>query len=308
MLRRMDYKRPLASSSLHRPSTALSTIQIEMRTYTATTVAFFPVPAVLYFLVLFTVSKITERLLARSSAVFQKLSFDHQRNTVAYVMTTFWSTVALVVQFSAIPILAERYTPDRIDSVKLVALITCGQYIFELIYLPKLPTSVLIHHCCTIFSTVLVIYTLQETQNPALAALGLIWLGLATTTQPMYIGLTMHRLRYTKRCVQLTLYFAAVQSLLFKFALSIYLYVWWGLKLASNNRSPIEIAFNVLFVVVVTALMTTQGCGPWAIWCIARGMDRKSDAEKQLQSTSSEDTDSATGKEQTSCTDSYASS
>ncbi|KAJ7648309.1 hypothetical protein DFH06DRAFT_1476343 [Mycena polygramma] len=281
----------------------------EMRTYTATTVAFFPVPAVLYFLVLSIAAKIAERFLSRFSAVFQKLSFDHQRNTVAYVMTTFWSTVALAVQLSASPILAERYTPDRIDSVKLVALITCGLYIFELIYLPKLTTSVLIHHCCTLFSTVLVIYTLQETQNPALASLGLIWLGHATTIQPMYIGLTMHRLRFAKRRVQLTLYFAAAQSLLFKFALSIYLYVWWGLKLASKNQSPIEIAFNVLFVVVVTALMTTQGCGPWAMWSIARGMDRKSDAEKQLQSVANSETShSDTGKERISNSDSDASS
>ncbi|KAJ6467964.1 hypothetical protein C8R47DRAFT_1078461 [Mycena vitilis] len=231
-----------------------------MRTYTATTVAFFPVPAVLYFLVLFIAAKITERFLSRFSAVFQKLSFDQQRNTVSYVMAIFWMTVALVVQLSAIPILAEKYTPDRIDAVKLVALLTCGLYIFESIYLPKLKILALIHHCCTIFSTVLVIYTLQETQNSALASLGLIWLGHATTIQPTYIGLTMHRLGFAKRRVQLTLYFATVQSLLFKFALSIYLYVWWGLKLASNNQSPIEIAFNVLFVIVVTALMITQGC------------------------------------------------
>lgn len=41
-------------------------------------------------------------------------------------LNTFWTTVALVLQLCAIPLLAEEYTLDRIDLVKLAALLVSG--------------------------------------------------------------------------------------------------------------------------------------------------------------------------------------
>ncbi|KAJ7637272.1 hypothetical protein DFH06DRAFT_1138901 [Mycena polygramma] len=251
-----------------------------METITATTVAFYPVPAVLYFLFLYISAKFTERFMSHFSVGFTKLSFDHKRNTVAYVLNTFWTTVALALQLCASPILAEKYTFDRIDLVKLAGLLVCGLYIFELTYRSRLRLPILIHHFCTLFATILIVCVLQKSDHAALAALGLLWIFHASTEQSIFIGLIMYRLRYAKRLVQWVLYFSAVQSFLFKFAFSIYLYVWWGLKLASNHEQAIDIAFSVLFVITLTALMITQGYGSWAAWSIARGMDKKeADAE-----------------------------
>ncbi|KAJ7503112.1 hypothetical protein B0H11DRAFT_2274501 [Mycena galericulata] len=253
---------------------------------TATTVAFYPVPAVLYFLFLYVSAKFTELYLSRFSVGFTKLSFDHRRNTVAYCLNTFWTTVALILQFCASPLLAEDYTLDRINLVKLAALIVSGLYIFELTYRPSLRLPILIHHFCTLFATILIVCTLQKTLHPALAVLGLLWIFHASTEQSIFIGLIMYRLRCSKPTVQWVLYFSAFQSFLFKFAFSIYLYVWWGLKLAPNHEQAIEVAFSVLFVITLTALMITQGYGSWAAWSIARGMDRKSDKELKLDSDS----------------------
>ncbi|KAJ6590026.1 hypothetical protein DFH09DRAFT_1140703 [Mycena vulgaris] len=251
----------------------------------ATTVAFYPVPAVLYFLLLYVSAKITELYLSRFSVGFTKLSFEHRRNTVAYCLNTFWTTVTLVLQLCASPMLAEHYTFDRIDLVKLAGLLVSGLYIFELTYRSSLRLPILIHHFCTLFATILIVCTLQETQHPALAVLGLLWLFHASTEQSIFIGLIMYRLRYSKPVVQGVLYFSAVQSFVFKFAFSIYLYIWWGLKLAGNHEQAIDVAFSVLFVITLTCLMITQGYGSWAAWSIARRMDRGNrDTEARLDS------------------------
>ncbi|KAJ7496696.1 hypothetical protein FB451DRAFT_1162830 [Mycena latifolia] len=213
------------------------------------------VPAVLYFLLLYVSAKITEQYLSRFSIVFPTLSFDHRRNTVAYCLNTFWTTVVLVLQLCASPfkLLAEKYTFDRIDLVKLAGLLVSG--------------------LCT--------------QHPALAVLGLLWIFHASTEQSIFIGLIMYRLQCSKILVQWTLYFSAVQSFLFKFAFSIYLYVWWELKLARNHEQAIDLAFSILFILTLTCLMITQGYGSWAAWSIARWMD--------LVNTDKEKSDSVSG-------------
>ncbi|KAJ7626859.1 hypothetical protein FB45DRAFT_920222 [Roridomyces roridus] len=241
---------------------------------TATTVAFYPVPAVLYFLFLYVSAKVAELLMAKICSGFSELSLDHRRNTVSYVLNIFWSTVALGLQLAASPILAERYTTERLDLVRLAALIISGLYIFELTYRPSLRMSILIHHFCTLFAVVLIVCVLQQTLHPALPALGLLWIFHASTEQGVFLGLIMYRLRLSQIQTQRVLYFSAVQTLLFKFTFSIYLFVWWGLKLAPNHEHPIDVVFSVLFVLTLTALMGTQGYGSWAAWSIARSMSR----------------------------------
>ncbi|KAJ6593316.1 hypothetical protein B0H19DRAFT_1089804 [Mycena capillaripes] len=214
----------------------------------------------------------TEMSLSKWSPNFVALSFDHKRNTVAYILNTFWTTVTLILQLCASPILAERYSIETVDIVKLAGLIVSGLYIFELIYRSSIRLPILIHHFCTLFATILIVCTLEKTQHPALATLGLLWIFHATTEQSIFIGLIMYRLRYSKSAVQRVLYFAAVQSLVFKFAFSVYLYVWWGLKLAGDHSLAMDVAFSVLFVLTLSCLMVTQVYGSWAAWSIARAM------------------------------------
>ncbi|KAJ6484428.1 hypothetical protein C8R47DRAFT_1280570 [Mycena vitilis] len=268
----------------------VSTTAPQTETISATTVAFYPVPAVLYFLILYISAKVAERFMARFSVGFTKLSFDHKRNTLAYVLNTFWTTAALVLQICASPILAEKYTLDQIDLVKLAGLLVSGLYIWEMIYRPSLRIPILIHHFCTLFATVLIVCVLEKTEHPALGPLALLWLFHATTEQAIFIGLIMYRLRCAGRLVQSVLYFSAVQSFLFKFAVSVYLYAWWGVKLAPNHEK-IDIAFSVCFVVTLSALMVTQSYGSWAAWSIARRMEKNKNADKESMSTHSDESD-----------------
>ncbi|KAJ7725647.1 hypothetical protein DFH07DRAFT_946199 [Mycena maculata] len=256
----------------------------------ATTVAFYPVPAVLYFLFLYISAKLTELCLSRVSVGFRKLSFDHRRNTIAYLLNTFWTTVTLVLQLCASPILAEEYTFERIDLIKLAGLLVSGLYIFELTYRSSLRLPILIHHFCTLFATILIVCTLAKTQHPALAALGLLWIFHASTEQSIFIGLILYRLQFSRHLVKCVLYFSAAQSLLFKFAFSIYLFIWWGLKLAGNHQQAMDIAFSVLFVVTLTCLMITQVYGSWAAWSIAHSMENK-DKELKLNLDSDSNTE-----------------
>ncbi|KAJ7627513.1 hypothetical protein DFH06DRAFT_1141681 [Mycena polygramma] len=163
----------------------------------------------------------------------------------------------LVLQLSASPMLAEKYTYDRIDLVRLAGLLVSG----------VLRIPILIHHFCTLFATILLVCVLQRNRHVAIASLALLWLFHATTEQSLFIALIMYRFKCSKHLVQWTLYFSAVQSFLFKFAFSIYLYVWWGLKLSAYHQKAIDVAFSVLFVVTLTALMITQGMDKKAAQC-----------------------------------------
>ncbi|KAK0459308.1 uncharacterized protein EV420DRAFT_314550 [Desarmillaria tabescens] len=121
--------------------------------------------------------------------------------------------------------------------------------------------TLLVHHLCTLFAIIFIQIALQMALDPAIASAGLIWLFQATTEQSIFIGLVLYRLRYAKETVQSVLRFAAIQSFIFKFGFAIYLLVWWAVKLAKFHH-PIDIALNVVVVLILSSLMATQVLAP----------------------------------------------
>lgn len=238
-----------------------------------TTVAFYSIPTIIYFFLLYVSGKFSEAVLGHFSQVFCSLSLEHQRNTVTYVLNTFWTLVALIVQLIAFPMLLERYTMFNIDLLHVATILVSGLYIFELTYRPTMRWSLIIHHICTLLAIIFLQIVLQVTSHPAIAAAGLIWLFQATTEQSVFVGLFMYRLQYPKSIVKPTLQFAAVQSFIFKMGFATYLVVWWGIKLASDHTT-FDIALSTVLVILISLLMSTQIYGSYAVWCVARSMDR----------------------------------
>ncbi|KAK0460187.1 uncharacterized protein EV420DRAFT_1535579 [Desarmillaria tabescens] len=197
-------------------------------------------------------------------------------------MNTFWTLVVLVIQGVGGSVATQNYTVLNISLVRVVGNLISGLYIFELTYRPNMRRPLLIHHFCTLFAIIFLQVMLQTTGHPAIATVGYIWVFQATTEQSVFIGLFLYRLRYQKFLVKRTLQFAAVQSFLCKIGFAVYLIVWWGLKLAKFHTLG-NIAFSVMLVCICVLLVSTQIYGSFAVWSIARNMDRPPnvpDAEK----------------------------
>ena len=45
----------------------------------------------------------------------------------------------------------------------------------------------------------------------------------------------------------------------FKLGFAVYLFAFWGIHQAKNNSTGTDVAFNILFVILLVSLMLTQG-------------------------------------------------
>ncbi|KAK0478774.1 hypothetical protein IW261DRAFT_186261 [Armillaria novae-zelandiae] len=257
-------------------------MKINMAIVYPTTVAFYPIPAFIYMLILYICANCVEFVLLRSSKVFMQLSFENQRNTVSYVLNAFWTSVALALQLIASPTLGERYTSARVGELRVAATVISGLYIFELAYRKQMRRPLLVHHFSALFSLIFLQVMLQVSMHIEIICAGLLWLFQATTEQSIFIGLFLYRLKYPKRVVQPVLKFAAVQSFICKMGFLVWLLVWWGSKLAKYHKD-FDIAFSVILVLTCAVLMATQVQGSYVVWAIARNMSRERQQPAVLQ-------------------------
>ncbi|BGP44477.1 hypothetical protein JCM10450v2_000291 [Rhodotorula kratochvilovae] len=239
-----------------------------------TTIPFFSVPTFVFFILLYLSAKATERGLARYSKDYRRLSPANQRNTVTYVLNTVYTTVALILQLIAAPVLAHSYTQLGFQSITLTAAIISALYVFEVIYRDFMRPSLLAHHFCTLLAIISLFVTIEKTFHPEIVTVGAIWLFQATTEQSVFIGLLMYRLGCSARNTRWMLRFAAVQSFLCKFAFAIYLIVEHSLRLVQFHSDPRDVYFSIIVYLVGSLLLATQVYGSWAVWAISLKLDK----------------------------------
>ncbi|KAJ4490554.1 hypothetical protein J3R30DRAFT_101472 [Lentinula aciculospora] len=250
-------------------------VKVETEVVYTTTVAFFSVSCVLYMLLLYVVAKAVEFIFRQFSFAYHDMSFANQRNTVTYVIAILFTTTTLVLQLIASPILTTHsYTFTQVALLKVAALIISGLYIFELTYRVSMRWPLMTHHFCTIFAIVLLLSVLSYTRHPALMGAGQIWLFQATTEQSVFVGLLMYRLGCSSKLTRNVLYFAAVQSFIFKLTFAAYLLAYWAQHLVQFHSSSDDVALSVLLVIMTVLLMCTQVYGAWAVWGLALKVDR----------------------------------
>ncbi|KAF9029329.1 hypothetical protein BDZ89DRAFT_1014422, partial [Hymenopellis radicata] len=235
-------------------TTRLELLKLHMQQIYTTTVGFYAAPTLLYFFLLYLSGKAVEKLFLRYSRVFPTLSLENRRNTVTYVLNSFYTTLAFTLQMFCSPMLAEQYTVVHASELRVCVTVITGLYLYELIYRHSMRIPLMAHHLFTLFAILFVAISTQISANPAVFPAGLIWVFQATTEQSIFIALLVYRLKYSKALVQPFLKFAAIQSFLFKMVFAIYLLVWWGLKLAKFHTS-IDIALSVVVVSITTSLM-----------------------------------------------------
>ncbi|KAF9009841.1 hypothetical protein BDZ89DRAFT_1078300, partial [Hymenopellis radicata] len=125
------------------------------------TVEQYPIPALLYALILYIMAKAVQLGLDRWSPTFRQLSFENQRNTVTYVLNAIWTTVALVFQGLSSPMLRQEYSLEGLLQLHIATVLVsvlCAARVLE--------------H--TLFATIFVQIILQITMHPALGVVGII--------------------------------------------------------------------------------------------------------------------------------------
>ncbi|KAJ3867149.1 hypothetical protein EV359DRAFT_78870 [Lentinula novae-zelandiae] len=249
-------------------------VAIETEIVYMTTVAFYSVSCVLYMLLLYVMAKVVEISFGRFSLSYRSMSITNQRNSVTYVMDILLTGGALLFQLISSPVLNNRYTFAASGMLKLAALIISGLYIFELTYRITMRWPLMSHHFCTIFAIVLLLSVLSYTRHPALMGVGEIWLFQATTEQSVFVGLLMYRLDCSPKMTRDILYFAAVQSFIFKLGFAAYLLGFWAQHLVQFHSSSDDVALSVLLVILTVLLMSTQVYGAKAVWGLAKKIDR----------------------------------
>ncbi|KAJ3746211.1 hypothetical protein DFH05DRAFT_922790 [Lentinula detonsa] len=245
-------------------------VRVETEVIYTTTVAYYSVSCVLYMLLLYVVAKAVEFFFGHFSLSYADMSFVNQRNTVTYVLAIFFTTATLILQLVASPILNTlSYTFTEVALLKVAALLISGLYVFELTYRVSMRWPLMTHHFCTIFAIVLLLSVLSYTRHPALMGAGEIWLFQATTEQSVFIGLLMYRMGCSHKMTRNVLYFAAVQSFIFKLAFAAYLLAFWAQHLIQFHSTSDDIALSILLVIMTVSLMCTQVYGAWAVWGLA---------------------------------------
>ncbi|KAK9897917.1 hypothetical protein P389DRAFT_210293 [Cystobasidium minutum MCA 4210] len=236
------------------------------------TVAFFPISSVVFVVILYLNAKVAEFLFQRHSTVYRSMTYANKRTSVMYILNVIYTLVVLILQLIASPMLAEKYTVERADLIKVAATIVSLLYLFEIVYRESMRTQMLIHHSATLFAVCLVSGTLDSTHHPSILVTGLVWLFQASTEQLTFIALLMYRLKYPVRHVAWLLKVSAIQNLIPKFAFAIYVLVWWGLRQVQNNDTSVDVAYSVILFICLFTLIPVQIYGSWVLVKVADGM------------------------------------
>ncbi|KAL7004343.1 hypothetical protein EMMF5_006103 [Cystobasidiomycetes sp. EMM_F5] len=247
-----------------------------------TTVTFFSVPIYSYFGLLLILAGTSQWLVKRFVPTFSELSRTNQKTSVMYIVNIIVTTIALVLQLLACPMLAQGYTEERFGYARLAASLVVGLYLFEAIY-RQMRWQMLMHHVCTIIAIFLVIISIPQTHHPSVIAIGLAWLFQATAEQTVFLGLLLYRFRASARLVRNILRASAIQTLIVKFGFGIYVLAIWAAKDSHNTKYSLDIGFSVILVLMVVLLIAVQFWGAWVTWKI--GSEVASRYEKQLAST-----------------------
>ncbi|KAI5478205.1 hypothetical protein MNV49_005372 [Pseudohyphozyma bogoriensis] len=221
-------------------------VQSEFRTIVSTTIAFYPIPVIALFAILYLSARVISVALARYTAAYSTLGVNGQRKAVAYTVNLIYTTLALGLQLPSVVTYAGVYNFTAIQCLKCSAVVIS-----------------------TLFAIFALFISLENTNHPASIPTGSIWLWQATSEQPTFLGMLMHRLKFEPARVKRVLRFAAIQSFIFKFGFFVYLLVQWGMKLAKWEAVPTDVFFSVSVCVVGTLLMATQIYGSWTLWTIA---------------------------------------
>ncbi|KAJ3040638.1 hypothetical protein HDV00_010663 [Rhizophlyctis rosea] len=206
---------------------------------------------------------------------FKKMKESQQRVAIVHVLEIIVTTIMFGIQIYCSPLYWGNFDKGYMQFGGVIANMACLLYSFELIYRSTMRTPLLLHHLATMFLISFLFVVLYKTHHPAYLQLGLSFIYQATTEQSIFIGLLMYRFLKPCRITALTLYFAAIQTLLCKLASlfhSIYLWTHYLIHVDAVPRDY-HTAFSVVFTICFVCLLGTQVWGSWVVWTLGKKVD-----------------------------------
>jgi cytochrome b subunit of formate dehydrogenase len=74
------------------------------------------------------------------------MSTTYQKTSVTYVLTVIYTTIVLVLQLIASPVLAKQYTVQSANLIRIAGTIISFLYLFELMYRESMRIQMIVHH------------------------------------------------------------------------------------------------------------------------------------------------------------------
>ncbi|PRP75987.1 hypothetical protein PROFUN_01703 [Planoprotostelium fungivorum] len=218
---------------------------------------------------------------------WKEFTHEHRRTMVIYVLQVVYTTIALGLQFAAIPVFWLEYRPHRLNFLQYACNIVAVLYCTELLYRTKMRIPMITHHISTLFAISIGFSMLFTLEDPSFISTGAAWLLQATTEQTTFVALFMYRMKIHMRWVQRLLYISALQSLLFKmFSTALTTYYWAQYqRFPESSTKPATVwAWNFMFWTATLCLMVTQFWGSWILYVLGRSVKVRYNAGQQPSS------------------------
>ncbi|KAJ3042487.1 hypothetical protein HDV00_007258 [Rhizophlyctis rosea] len=242
------------------------------------TASWYSMNSVIFIVALYGGAKVIHALLTRfGPTLFAKLKEAQQRVVIVHVLEIIVTTIMFICQVYCAPVYWGNFDKRYLQFGGILSNMGCLLYAFELIYRCTMRTSLLVHHLATMFLISFIFAVMYKTQHPAYFQLGLSFVYQATTEQSTFIGLLMYRFLKPARTTALTLYFAAIQTLVCKFASLFHSIYVWAKYLVHVDAVPKDYhtAFSVVFTLCFVCLLGTQVWGAWVVWILGKRVDEE---------------------------------
>ncbi|KAE8221839.1 hypothetical protein CF319_g4869 [Tilletia indica] len=215
---------------------------------------------------------------------YTKMNFDQRRTSDIYVLNCVLTSVAAALQFACLGSFSLGFQRWQFDLVRVAALLVASNYVFEMIYRPRMRYPMIAHHILTLFLMMLTLSVLYEVKDPTMLLSGNMLMFLATLEQPTFLALLFYRLRFNQRLVNWTLRIASVQTVIFKSVAAAGAIAIW-LKWQRFDKSTTSTAYNVLFWISIGALYITQWYGAIVTYKISYGLKKRYETHYTTDST-----------------------
>lgn len=104
------------------------------------------ISSIVYIVILYLNAQFVSFILHRFSSTYRQMTTTNKRTSTMYILNILHTSMVLILQLIASPSLAEKYTVERTDLIRIAATIVSLLYLFEIIYRESMRIQMLIHH------------------------------------------------------------------------------------------------------------------------------------------------------------------
>ncbi|KAK0561031.1 hypothetical protein OC844_003435, partial [Tilletia horrida] len=112
------------------------------------------------------------------------MNFDQRRTSDIYILNCVLTTTAAALQFASMGAFSLDFHTFQFKLLRVAATLIASNYVFEMIYRPRMRYPMIAHHLLTLFLIMLSLSVLYEVKDPSILLSGNCLMFLATLEQP----------------------------------------------------------------------------------------------------------------------------